>query len=85
MVLLKCLTIHKEIEMITKKLTIATLTVLTLMVVGLAACEKKGPAEKAGEKIDNAAEKAGEKIDNAANKAGEKLNEAGDKIKDKTN
>ena len=70
--------------MITKKLTIATLTVLTLMVVGLAACDKKGPAEKAGEKIDNAAEKAGEKIDNAANKAGEKLNEAGDKIKDKT-
>ena len=74
MVLLKCLTIHKEIEMITKKLTIATLTVLTLMVVGLAACEKKGPAEAAGEKIDN-----------AANKAGEKLNEAADKIKDKTN
>ena len=85
MVLLNCLNIHKEIEMITKKLTIATLTVLTLMVVGLAACEKKGPAEKAGEKIDNAAEKAGEKIDNAANKAGEKLNETGDKIKDKTN
>ena len=85
MVLLNCLIIHMEIEMITKKLTIATLTVLTLMVVGLAACEKKGPAEAAGKKIDNAAEKAGEKIDNAANKAGEKLNEAGDKIKDKTN
>ena len=85
MVLLNCLIIHMEIEMITKKLTIATLTVLTLMVVGLAACEKKGTAEAAGEKIDNAAEKAGEKIDNAANKAGEKLNEAGDKIKDKTN
>ena len=68
----------------TKKLTLAILTVLTVMVVGLAACEKKGPAEAAGEKIDNAAEKAGDKIDHAADKVGEKLNEVGDKIKDKT-
>ena len=69
----------------TKKLTLGILVVLTVMIVGLAACQKKGPAEAAGEKIDNAAQKAGEKIDNAANKAGDKLNEAGDKIKDKTN
>ncbi len=69
----------------TKKLTLAILAVLTVMVVGLAACEKKGPAEAAGEKIDSAAEKAGEKIDHTADKVGEKLNEAGDKIKDKTN
>ena len=69
----------------TKKLTLAILTVLTVMVVGLSACEKKGPAEAAGEKIDNAAEKAGEKIDHAAEKAADKLNEASDKIKDKTN
>ena len=69
----------------TKKLTLGILAVLTVMVVGLAACEKKGPAEAAGEKIDNAAEKAGEKIDHAAEKAADKLNEASDKIKDKTN
>ena len=69
----------------TRKLIIGTLAVLTVMVVGLAACEKKGPAEAAGEKIDNAAEKAGEKIDHAADKAADKLNEASDKIKDKTN
>ena len=69
----------------TKNLTIAILSVLTLMVVGLAGCEKKGPAEAAGEKLDNAVKKAGEKIDGAANNAAEKLNEAGDKIKDKTN
>ena len=68
----------------TKKLTLGILAVLTVMVVGLAACEKKGPAEAAGEKIDNAAEKAGEKIDHAAEKAADKLNEASDKIKDKT-
>ena len=69
----------------TKNLKLAALTFLTLMVVGLAGCEKKGPAETAGEKIDNAAEKAGDKIDHAVNKAGERLDEAGDKIKDKTN
>ena len=69
----------------TKKLTLGILAVLTVMIVGLAACEKKGPAEAAGEKIDNAAEKAGEKIDHAAEKAADKLNEASDKIKDKTN
>ena len=69
----------------TKNLTLGILAVLTVMVVGLSACEKKGPAEAAGEKIDNAAEKAGEKIDHAADKAGDKLNEVGDKIKDKTN
>lgn len=50
---------------------------------GLAACNK-GPAEKAGEKIDNAAEKASDKIENAADKASDKLEEAGDKIKDAT-
>ena len=68
----------------TKNLTLGILAVLTVMIVGLAACEKKGPAEAAGEKIDNAAEKAGDKIDHAADKVGEKLNEVGDKIKDKT-
>jgi hypothetical protein len=50
---------------------IAAAIVLSLAVAGLAACEKKGPAEKAGEKIDNTVKKAGEKIE-----------EAGDKVKD---
>jgi len=39
----------------------------------LSSCEKKGPAEKAGEKVDNAIEKAGDKAE-----------KAGDKIKEKT-
>ena len=33
-----------------------------MLVFSLASCEKKGPAEKAGEKIDNAIEKAGDTI-----------------------
>ena len=49
---------------------IAAAIVLGLAVAGLSACEK-GPAQKAGEKIDNAAKKVGDKME-----------EAGDKIKD---
>ena len=63
------------------KLPIVVLALL--MTVGLASCEK-GPAEKAGERIDNAAENAGDKIEDATDKAGDKLEEAGDKIEDKT-
>jgi hypothetical protein len=49
---------------------IAAAIVLSFAVAGLTACEK-GPAEKAGEKIDNAAKKVGDKME-----------EAGDKVKD---
>jgi len=49
---------------------IATAIMLSFAVAGLAGCEK-GPAEKAGEKVDN-----------AAKKVGDKLEEAGDKVKD---
>jgi hypothetical protein len=49
---------------------VAAAFILSIAVAGLAACEK-GPAERAGEKIDN-----------AAKKAGDKLEDAGDKIKD---
>jgi len=50
---------------------IAAVIVLSFAIAGLAACEKKGPAQKAGESIDNAAKKVGDKVE-----------EAGDKIKD---
>lgn len=63
------------------KLSIAV--VALLMTLGLSACEK-GPAEKAGERIDNAAENMGDKIEDATDNAGDKLEEAGDKIEDKT-
>jgi hypothetical protein len=63
------------------KLSIAALALL--MTIGLAACEK-GPAETAGEKIDNAVENAGDKIEDATDNAGDTLEEAGDKIEDKT-
>jgi hypothetical protein len=50
---------------------IAVAIALSFAVAGLTACEKKGPAQKAGESIDNAAKKVGDKME-----------EAGDKIKD---
>ena len=69
-----------------------------LMTMGLSACEKEGPLERAGEKVDEAiekatekvesnegpAEKAGEKIDKTVEKAGEKIEEAADEVKKKT-
>ncbi len=45
---------------------------------GLAACQKEqGPAERAGQAVDNAVKKAGEKIE----KAGEKIQEAAEEAK----
>jgi len=54
-----------------------------LLVVGLAACDKPGPAESAGKKIDQTTEKAGKKIDDAAEKAGDKIEDAADKVGEK--
>lgn len=54
-----------------------------LVAAGLAACEKSGPAETAGKKIDQAIEKAGEKMDVAADateKLGEQVARTGEKI-----
>jgi hypothetical protein len=51
-------------------------------------CAEKGPAEKAGEKIDDAmseaadkTEEAGEAMKDAAKEAGEKIEEAAEKAK----
>jgi hyperosmotically inducible protein len=48
----------------------AAVIAMSFAIGGLAACEK-GPAERAGEKIDNAAKSVGEKME-----------DAGDKLKD---
>ena len=51
------------------------------------ACENEGPAEKAGEKLDEAIENtqdvlkdAGEKMKDAVKEGGEKLEETGEKL-----
>lgn len=47
--------------------------VTTLLIAGLAACDKPGPAETAGKKIDQTANKVGEKMGEAADKVGDQL------------
>ena len=46
-----------------------------LLVVGLGACNKPGPAEIAGKKIDQGVDTASKKIDDTADKLHDKLNE----------
>jgi hyperosmotically inducible protein len=53
--------------------------VSTLLVVGLAACDKPGPAESAGKKLDQAVDQAGNKIADTADKTEVKLGEEGNK------
>jgi predicted small lipoprotein YifL len=62
---------------------LTTCLLLTAVLLGIAACEKKGPAEKLGEKIDNAAESTSDKIDSVAEDAADKLESAKDAVKDK--
>lgn len=50
-----------------------------LLALGLAACNKPGPAESAGKKLDQAVSEAGNKISDTSDKAADKLGEQGDK------
>lgn len=57
------------------------------LALGMTACEKKGPMEKAGEKVDHAAdtiknggsEPMSDKLQDEADKARDKVNDATDK------
>lgn len=50
-----------------------------LLAAGLAACEKPGPAETAGKKIDQTADDAGNKVRETVDKVGDKLTVQGNK------
>ncbi|HLR87964.1 MAG TPA: hypothetical protein VK064_08835 [Wenzhouxiangella sp.] len=43
--------------------------------VFISGCEQKGPAQEAGESIDDAVEEAGDKLEDARDKAGDKVEE----------
>lgn len=64
------------------KLSIAALA--TFLILGITACDNKGPAEQAGENIDNAAENMGDKIEDATDNAEDKVEDAGDRVEDAT-
>lgn len=50
-----------------KKLTIPMLAGI-LMLGGLAACDREGPMERAGEKVDKSVERAGDKVERATDR-----------------
>lgn len=65
------------------KMTMGAAVVMAAMLAALSGCQKKeGPAEKAGQKIDQAVEKSGEKVDDAKEKLGEKIEKAGEDMQD---
>ena len=74
--------------MIRSKLLLTALLASTLS-LGLAACEKKGPLEQAGEEVDEAIdtvrnggeESTANKVDDAIDEAREGANDAADELK----
>lgn len=50
----------------------------------LSGCEDQGPAEEAGEEIDEAVEDAGDEIDDAAEEAGDAVQEAAEEVEEET-
>jgi uncharacterized protein YjbJ (UPF0337 family) len=54
------------------KRIIFTTLLSALFAAGLMGCEKEGPAETAGKKLDETVEEAGEKIEQAADEVKEK-------------
>jgi len=81
----------KETRMIRSRSWTAWLWVLAfaaLLVMPMVACQPDGPAEDAGEEIDDAMgdgdtfEEAGESVDETMDDAGDAMEEAGDEVED---
>ena len=68
--------------MILKRLL--TIMILILSIVTFTACESKGPAEKAGEKIDEAVQKTTDKAKEATDAVKDKTEEVGKAVKKTT-
>jgi ABC-type protease/lipase transport system fused ATPase/permease subunit len=67
---------------------LSILSISLLISTGLLACERKGTAQKVGEKIDTSVEQAKDKVQDVVNpkgpmeKAGENIDETVDKTKE---
>jgi len=66
-----------------KKALLLTITGLAI-VMGLAGCQKEGPAETAGKKLDRSIENAEKKIEKTTEQAEKKLDDAKKSISDKS-
>jgi hypothetical protein len=66
------------------------LVAASILMTGLAACQKQdakegmGPAEKAGQQLDQAAARAGDELNKAAEEAGKGLQKLGQKIQNES-
>jgi hypothetical protein len=60
---------------------IAIISILVIFGSVFVACEQEGPAEKAGEKIDETVEEAAEKAEEAGEAIEEKAEEASEEVK----
>lgn len=47
---------------------LVTAAAIVIALAGVAACQREGPAERAGKQIDQAVEKAGDKVERAGEK-----------------
>jgi len=68
--------------MILKRLL--TIMVLILSISVFTACESKGPAEKAGEKVDEAVQKTTDKAKEVTETVKDKAEEVGEEVKKST-
>lgn len=64
---------------------------MVILVAGLAACDRQetaengtGPAERAGQQLDQATARAGEELNKAAEKAGQGLQKLGEKLQNES-
>jgi len=55
-----------------------------ILLFTMAGCEKEGPAEQAGEQIDDAVDTMQDKADDAGDMAMDKMEQAGDSIEEAT-
>ena len=79
----------RQIRALTRISLIALL--MGAFAVGISGCEDEGPAEEAGETVDEAFEETGdtmeeaaESAEDAAEEAGDELEEAADRVEEKT-
>lgn len=59
-----------------KSLNLLLIGCAAFVLMACAGCEKKGPLQKAGEKVDEAAEKTGDAIKDAADNTKEAVDDA---------
>jgi hypothetical protein len=59
--------------------SIKLIGITTMLVAGLSACDKPGPAERAGQNIDRSVDQVGEKMSDTADRVGDKMSSQGEK------